>query len=49
VDFAGNAPGLITGIVQFNLHVPKGVTGNLGVVITINGVSNPLGATIFVQ
>ncbi len=50
VDFAGNAPGLITGIVQFNVHVPKGVTGNnVSVILSINGVANPLGTTIAVQ
>jgi uncharacterized protein (TIGR03437 family) len=49
VDFAGNAPGLITGVVQFNVHVPKGVTGNVGITISINGVPSPLGTTIAVQ
>jgi uncharacterized protein (TIGR03437 family) len=50
VDFAGNAPGLITGIVQFNVHIPKGVTGNnTSVILSIDGATSPLGTTIAVQ
>jgi uncharacterized protein (TIGR03437 family) len=50
VDFAGAAPGLITGAIQFNVHLPTGITGNgVPIVISINGVSTPLGTTIAIQ
>ncbi|HEY4363433.1 MAG TPA: hypothetical protein VGN17_20875 [Bryobacteraceae bacterium] len=50
VDFAGNAPGIVTGIVQFNVHIPKGVSGNnTSVILSINGATSPLGTTIAVQ
>src|SRR5262249_54645411 len=46
VDFAGQAPGLVTGIMQFNLFVSPGTpTGNQPVVITINGISSPAGSS----
>ncbi len=50
VDFAGAAPNLITGAIQFNVHLPTGVTGNsVPIVISINGASTPLGTTIAIQ
>ena len=50
VLFAGAAPTLITGVVQINLQLPPGVTGNaLPVVITIDGVTTQTTATIAVQ
>jgi uncharacterized protein (TIGR03437 family) len=50
VQFAGAAPGEVTGVIQVNLTVPTGVTGNaLPLVITINGVSSPAGTTVAVQ
>jgi uncharacterized protein (TIGR03437 family) len=49
VNFAGSAPGLITGAIQFNVTIPTGVNGIVPVVITINGVSSPVGTTIAVQ
>ncbi len=50
VDFAGSAPNLITGAIQFNVHLPTGVTGNsVPIVIIINGVSSPLGTTVAIQ
>jgi uncharacterized protein (TIGR03437 family) len=49
VQFAGSAPTYVSGAIQVNIQVPSGVTGNnLQVVITINGVSSPLGPTIAV-
>ncbi len=47
VQFAGGAPGLVAGVIQVNLVVPPGVTGDaLPVVINVNGASSPLpGAT----
>ncbi len=50
VEFIGAAPGLVTGVVQVNLRIPAGVSGNaLPLVITINGVSTTVGPTIAVQ
>ncbi len=50
VQFAGAAPTLINGVVQVNLQVPVGVTGNsLPVVITIDGVQSQTTATVAVQ
>ncbi len=50
VDFAGAAPGLVTGVIQVNLIVPAGVHGNnLSLVVTINGSTSLLGPTVAVQ
>jgi uncharacterized protein (TIGR03437 family) len=50
VEFIGAAPGLVTGVVQINLLVPPGVTGNnLPVSITVDGVTSPAGPTVAVQ
>lgn len=46
VEFAGGAPGLVAGVIQLNVHVPKGVTGDaLPVVITVGPNSSPLTGT----
>ena len=43
VEFAGGAPGLVAGVIQVNVHIPKNLTGAaLQVVITIDGVASPL-------
>ena len=53
VVFAGAAPGFVTGLVQFNIQVPTGVSGPaLPIVITINGstaVQSQSGTTVAVQ
>jgi uncharacterized protein (TIGR03437 family) len=50
VVYAGAAPGLVTGVVQFNLQVPTGVNGSaLPIVISINGVQSQAGVTVAVQ
>jgi uncharacterized protein (TIGR03437 family) len=50
VEFAGAAPGLVTGVIQLNLRPTPGVRGNaLQVVITIDGISSPLGPTVAIQ
>ncbi len=52
VTFAGAAPGLITGVVQYDIQIPAGASsGSLPLVITVDGVSTPLsgGATVAVQ
>ena len=50
VQFAGAAPGLVTGVLQMNIVVPNGVTGNaVPVTISINGTSTTQVTTIAVQ
>ena len=50
VLFAGAAPTLVTGTAYFNIQVPTNVSGNsLDIVITVNGVSTPLGPKVAVQ
>ena len=50
VQFAGAAPSLVTGVIQVNLLVPFGVSGNgLPIAVTINGVLSPSGPTVAVQ
>ncbi|HYK60057.1 MAG TPA: hypothetical protein VEV85_11550 [Bryobacteraceae bacterium] len=51
VQFAGAAPGLVTGVFQINIQVPTGVTGsNLPLTVTINGATtNNISATVAVQ
>lgn len=50
VQFAGAAPGLVTGVIQVNITVPTGVTGSgLPLSITINGSTTLSGPTVAVQ
>jgi len=51
VQFAGEAPGLVTGVFQVNVLIPAGVTpGNaVPVTIAIGNLSSPAGTTIAVQ
>ena len=51
VTFAGAAPGLVTGVIQINIIVPAGVSGNnLPISVSINGVATPLvGTTVAVS
>jgi uncharacterized protein (TIGR03437 family) len=50
VEYAGAAPLLVNGVVQLNIRVPIGVTGNnVPVSFTVNGASSPAGPTIAVQ
>jgi uncharacterized protein (TIGR03437 family) len=50
VQFAGAAPGEVTGVIQVNLQVPTGISGSaLPIAITINGVTSPSGTTVAVQ
>ena len=50
VQFAGAAPGLVTGVIQVNLTVPAGVSGTgLPLSITINGSTTLSGPTVAVQ
>jgi uncharacterized protein (TIGR03437 family) len=50
VEFAGEAPALVTGVIQVNLLVPTGITGSgLPLSITINGSTTLTGPTVAVQ
>jgi uncharacterized protein (TIGR03437 family) len=50
VVFAGAAPALVTGVIQVNLQLPTGVTGNnLSVVVNINSSLSLVGPTIAIQ
>jgi len=51
VEFAGAAPGLVTGVVQINIRIPTGVSGSsLPLTVTINGATtNNSSATVAVQ
>lgn len=51
VQFAGEAPGLVTGVFQVNVLIPAGVTpGNaVPVTVAVGNVSSPLGTTVAVQ
>jgi uncharacterized protein (TIGR03437 family) len=50
VQFAGAAPGLVTGVIQVNVKVPTGISGNaLALAITINGTTTLNGPTVAVQ
>jgi uncharacterized protein (TIGR03437 family) len=50
VQFAGAAPGEVTGVIQVNLTVPTGVSGTgLPLSITINGSTTLSGPTVAVQ
>jgi uncharacterized protein (TIGR03437 family) len=51
VQFAGEAPGDVTGVFQVNVLIPANVTPGSAVPVTIaiGGISSPLGTTIAVQ
>jgi uncharacterized protein (TIGR03437 family) len=50
VQYAGLAPGSISGLYQFNVQVPQSApSGNQPVSVALNGVSTPPGVTIPVQ
>ena len=50
VHFAGSAPGLVSGVVQFNLQVPDDIqTGALPVVLRVGDAASAGGTTIYVQ
>jgi uncharacterized protein (TIGR03437 family) len=50
VEYAGTAPGLVAGGVQVNVLIPgTASSGNVPVLLTIQGVSSQTGVTIAVQ
>ncbi len=44
--YAGDAPGEVAGMVQFNIQVPAGVAGTVPVMVTTGGVSSQTTATV---
>ncbi len=46
VSYAGGAPGLIAGVMQVNVVVPAGLTGEVPVVISAGGVASQPGVTV---
>jgi uncharacterized protein (TIGR03437 family) len=50
VNYAGEAPGLVSGVIQVNAKIPPGVpTGPVQVVITVGGVSSQANVTVSVR
>jgi uncharacterized protein (TIGR03437 family) len=49
VLYAGHAPGEVAGVMQVNLQVPNGVTGDVPVVLTVGNAVSQTTATIAVQ
>lgn len=49
VEFAGAAPGLVTGVIQINLRPDPSVRGIVPVEISIAGITSPLGPTVAIQ
>jgi uncharacterized protein (TIGR03437 family) len=49
VLYAGHAPEEVAGVMQVNLQVPTGITGDQPVIITIGGVATQTTATVAVQ
>ena len=46
IVYAGDAPGEVAGMVQFNIQVPGGVAGTVPVVVTVGGASSQTTATV---
>jgi uncharacterized protein (TIGR03437 family) len=50
ISFAGEAPGLVSGVMQLNFQIPPGArSGNLPLVVSIGGVNSQQGVTVSVQ
>jgi uncharacterized protein (TIGR03437 family) len=48
--YAGEAPGMVAGVMQLNVQIPAGVpSGPLEVLVSIGGVSSQKGITVSVQ
>jgi uncharacterized protein (TIGR03437 family) len=47
--FAGQASGEVAGVMQVNLQVPNGVTGDVPVALTVGGATTQTTATVAVQ
>ena len=46
IVYAGDAPGEVAGMVQFNIQVPGGVAGTVPIVVTAGGQSSQTTATV---
>jgi uncharacterized protein (TIGR03437 family) len=50
VQFAGEAPGIVSGVLQVNLQIPaNGPTGNLAIMVSIGNINSQAGVTVSVQ
>jgi uncharacterized protein (TIGR03437 family) len=50
ISFAGEAPGIVSGVMQLNVQIPAGArTGNLPLIVSIGGVSSQNGVTVSVK
>ncbi len=49
VLYAGDAPGEVAGMVQFNLQLPKGASGTVPVVVTVDGSSSQSTAMVAIE
>jgi uncharacterized protein (TIGR03437 family) len=50
VDYSGDAPGLVAGVLQVNITIPAGTpSGAQPVVISVGGVNSQTGITVYVQ
>ncbi len=49
IEFLGDAPALVTGVIQANVKPDPNVHGNVSVRITINGSTTALGPTVAIQ
>ena len=50
IQYAGEAPGLVAGVLQVNVVIPAGArTGDLPVIISLGGTSSQTGVTVSVQ
>ena len=49
VLYAGNAGGIVAGVIQLNVRLPKTVTGTVPVVVTTAGVSSQATVTVSVR
>jgi uncharacterized protein (TIGR03437 family) len=50
VRYAGNAPGLVAGVVQVNARIPESVSaGAANVVLSVDGVPSQPGVTLAVR
>lgn len=49
VLFSGEAPGIVSGVMQVNLRLPAGRTGDLPLVVSVGGVPSQNGVTVSVR
>ena len=51
IQFAGDAPGEVAGVVQINVQIPTGIQpgASVPVTVTLGGATSPSGVTIAVS